>query len=147
MEASEETVAHMVILTLSPAFKNTIGLIPLLLQEERPTCASKSILLSTLSTLPKDPLGFSHLGMDGVWRNVDKDGNVISYRALSPEKIAEALNIFPGWMREKLEKKLEGVDGRNVTDAEQLMRPGKDPLPNFEEGRDVEGRSAFQPMQ
>ena len=50
-------------------------------------------------------------------------------------------------MREKLEKKLEGVDGRNVTDTEQLMRPGKDLLPNFEEGRDVEGRSAFQPMQ
>jgi hypothetical protein len=54
-------------------------------------------------------LGFSHLGMDGVWRNVDKDGNVISYRALSPEEIAKALSIFPGWMREKLEKRLEGV--------------------------------------
>jgi hypothetical protein len=38
--------------------------------------------------------------MDGEWRNVEKDGNVISYRALSPEEFAEALNIFPGWMRE-----------------------------------------------
>ncbi|KAF7114603.1 hypothetical protein CNMCM5793_009248 [Aspergillus hiratsukae] len=119
MEASEETAPQM---------------------SERPTRTDKSILLSTLRTLPKDPLGFSHLGMDGVWRNVDKVGNVISYRALSPEEIAEALNIFPGWMREKLEKKLEGVDGRDVTDMEQLMRPGKDLLPKFGEDEDVEGR-------
>jgi hypothetical protein len=83
-------------------------------------------------------LGFSHLGMDGVWRNVDKDGNVISYRALSPEEIAKALSIFPGWMREKLEKRLEGVDGRDVTDIEQLMRPGGDLLPRFEEDGDVD---------
>ncbi|RLL97721.1 hypothetical protein CFD26_107141 [Aspergillus turcosus] len=141
MEASEQAMAPTVLLILSPCFKDTLGLTPLLLQEERPTCASKSILLSTLSTLPKDPLGFSHLGMDGVWRNVDKDGNVISYRALSPDEIAEALNIFPGWLRDKFEKKLEGVDGRNVTDTEQLMRPGKDLLPNFKEDEDVEGRN------
>jgi hypothetical protein len=89
--------------------------------------------LSTLSSLPKDPLGFSHLGMDGVWRNFDKDRKVISYQALSPEEITETLNIFPGWMRKMIEKRLEGIDGRNVTDIEQLMHPGEDLMPKFEE--------------
>jgi hypothetical protein len=64
----------------------------------------------------------------------DTDGNVIGYRALRPDKIAEARNIIPGWMREKLEKRLEGVDGRNVTDTEQLMHPGEGLMPNFEDG-------------
>ncbi|CRG85676.1 hypothetical protein PISL3812_02707 [Talaromyces islandicus] len=102
---------------------------------ENPSCANNSALLSTLKSLPRDPsgLGFSHLGMDGVWRTFDRAGNVVSYLALSPEEIKEALNIFPKSFRENIEKRLDGVDGRNVTDIEQLLHPREDLLPKFEE--------------
>ncbi|RAH46595.1 uncharacterized protein BO95DRAFT_442109 [Aspergillus brunneoviolaceus CBS 621.78] len=100
---------------------------------EAPACANNSVLLTTLRALPKDPLGFSHLGMDGVWRNFGHDRNVISYRALSPEEIFEVPGIFPGWVRERIEKGLEGVDGRDVTDIEQLLHPREELLPKFED--------------
>lgn len=73
--------------------------------------------------------------MDGVWRNFGGDHNVVSYRALSPEEIAEVLDMFPERMRKKIEKKLEGVDGRDVTDAE-LLHPREEFMPRFEEGED-----------
>ncbi|OJK01316.1 hypothetical protein ASPACDRAFT_115958 [Aspergillus aculeatus ATCC 16872] len=99
---------------------------------EAPACANNSILLSTLRALPQDPLGFSHLGMDGVWRNFGHDRNVVSYRALSAEEISEVLD-FPGWMRQRVEKGLEEVDGRDVTDIEQLLDPSEELLPKYED--------------
>ncbi|RAK76590.1 uncharacterized protein BO72DRAFT_448835 [Aspergillus fijiensis CBS 313.89] len=100
---------------------------------EAPACANNSVSLTTLRALPKDPLGFSHLGMDGVWRNFSHDRSVVSYHVLSPEEISEVLGIFPGWVREKIEKGLEGVDGRDVTDIEQLLHPKEELLPKFED--------------
>ncbi|PYI15113.1 hypothetical protein BO99DRAFT_406163 [Aspergillus violaceofuscus CBS 115571] len=100
---------------------------------EGPACANNSVLLTTLRALPQDPLGFSHLGMDGVWRNWGQGRNVVSYRALSSEEISEVLGIFPGWMREKFEQGLEGVDGRDVMDIEQLLHPREELLPKFED--------------
>ncbi|QKX61683.1 uncharacterized protein TRUGW13939_08838 [Talaromyces rugulosus] len=71
--------------------------------------------------------------MDGVWRNFDGAKNVVSYQALSREEITEVLNVFPKSMRQNLAKKLEGVDGRDVMDIEQLLHPGKDLMPKFDE--------------
>jgi hypothetical protein len=102
---------------------------------ENPSCPNNSALLSALKSLPRDPsgLGFSHLGMDGVWRNFDGAGNVLSYRALNPEEIKEALEFFPKSVREKIEKELDGVDGRDVTDMEQLLQPREDLVTKLEE--------------
>lgn len=102
---------------------------------ESPSRANNSALLSTLKSLPRDPsgLGFSHLGMDGVWRNFDGAGNVVSYQALSPEEIKDALEFSPKSVREKIEKRLDGVDGRDVTDIEQLLHPREDLVTKFEE--------------
>ncbi|KAL3450836.1 hypothetical protein BJX65DRAFT_270191 [Aspergillus insuetus] len=103
------------------------------------TCTSKtepkSPLFHILDSLPQDPsgAGFSHLGMDGVWRNYDGNRKVISYRALSPKEIEDVLDIMPDWMREQLGERLEGVDGRIVTDAEHLVNPAPELRPKFED--------------
>ncbi|KAL4739560.1 hypothetical protein BDV11DRAFT_187401 [Aspergillus similis] len=97
---------------------------------------SRSALFRALDSLPEDTSGsgFSHLGMDGVWRNYDGNQKVISYRPLSPEEITEVLSAYPAWMREMLVNKLEGVDGRSVTDIEQLTNPASEVGPKFEDG-------------
>ncbi|KAL2837680.1 hypothetical protein BJX68DRAFT_249616 [Aspergillus pseudodeflectus] len=101
----------------------------------------KSALFRALDSLPGDTSGsgFSHLGTDGVWRNYDGNRKVISYRPLSPEEIAEVLAMYPAWMREMLESQLEGVDGRSVTDVEQLMNPASEVGPNFEDDGNEDG--------
>jgi hypothetical protein len=73
--------------------------------------------------------------MDGVWRTLDKDRNVLGYYVLNPQEVAEVLNTFPPENRERVEKELEGVDGRNVKDLEQLMHPREELLPLAEEHR------------
>ncbi|KAL3465583.1 hypothetical protein BJX64DRAFT_285515 [Aspergillus heterothallicus] len=101
-------------------------------------------LFRALDALPQDPVGvgFSHLGMDGAWRNHDGNGKVVSYRALSPGEIAEVLGDVSGSnARESCEGPGEGVDGRAVTDFEQLVNPPPSPkglallppasIPNF----------------
>ncbi|KAL3491469.1 hypothetical protein BJX62DRAFT_237230 [Aspergillus germanicus] len=103
------------------------------------TCSSNtepnSPLFRILDSLPQDPsgAGFSHLGMDGVWRNYDENQKVLSYRALSPEEIEEVLATMPDWMREQLGSRLEGVDGRTVTDVQHLMNLAPELQPNFED--------------
>jgi hypothetical protein len=77
--------------------------------------------------------------MDGVWRNYDGNRKVISYRPLSPEEIAEVLAMYPAWMREMLESQLEGVDGRSITDVEQLMNPASEVGPKFEDDGNEDG--------
>ncbi|KIW11771.1 hypothetical protein PV08_09043 [Exophiala spinifera] len=94
-------------------------------------CENRSSLLVALRALERDPSGegFSHLGTDGVWRNFGKDGKVFSYRALSPEEIKEVVGLFGGDTRSDLESKLDGVDGRDVKDADQLLHPGAEIAP------------------
>ncbi|KAJ0422994.1 hypothetical protein BJY00DRAFT_63089 [Aspergillus carlsbadensis] len=101
------------------------------------SCTPDTPLFRSLKALPQDPSGrgFSHLAMDGVWRTFDKDRNVIGYYVLNPEEIAEVLTTFPLEIRERVEKELEGVDGHNVADLEQLMNPSAELLPPAEEHR------------
>lgn len=68
------------------------------------------------------------LACDGVLRSYSSSGEVVDYRQLSPEEIDLALKsmegIFPSDHLEKTVEKMRGVDGRNVTDLEQLLHPG-----------------------
>ncbi|KAK5225338.1 hypothetical protein LTR99_008744 [Exophiala xenobiotica] len=95
------------------------------------SCGNQPVLLTELKALEKHPTGegFSHLGMDGVWREFDKDGKVWSYQTLSPEEIKEMVNVWPEDIRNFLEKELRGVDGRNVKDMAQLLHPDADIMP------------------
>jgi hypothetical protein len=78
--------------------------------------------------------------MDGIWRNYDGNRKVISYRALSPDEIAEVLDTMPEWLRTQLGSRLEGVDGRTITDVNQLVNPGPELRPKFEDdGEEVSG--------
>lgn len=90
-------------------------------------CASQKdpIIAAILNDLPTSPSGILNLGMDGVLRSFDGEDNVLGYRQLSPEEIARFHNILPKAMREewRLDQKYEGVDGRQVTDLEQLLHP------------------------
>jgi hypothetical protein len=72
--------------------------------------------------------------MDGVWRNYDGNRKVISYRALSLDRISEVLEEMPGWMREALGDRLEGVDGRRVT-GDDLTNPAPGLRPKFEDDK------------
>lgn len=107
---------------------------------------SKSALFRALDSLPEDTsgAGFSHLGMDGVWRNYDGNQKAISYRPLSPEEIAEVLATYPDWMREMLGKQLKAVDGRSVMDAEQLMNPASEAGPKFEDAEGEHGNDKIK---
>ncbi|KMK62601.1 hypothetical protein Y699_04984 [Aspergillus fumigatus Z5] len=72
--------------------------------------------------------GFTHLATDGVYRSFSSSGEVIDYKQSSPEEIAKMLEFFGKYMDpeafKEARKKFEGVDGRNVTDLEQLLHPG-----------------------
>lgn len=64
------------------------------------------------------------MGSDGVLRAFDSERKVVDYRQLSPEEIAVIIRSFPPDVRGDMEQQLHGVDGRNVTDLEQLfIRP------------------------
>ncbi|KAJ9251420.1 hypothetical protein DTO195F2_7809 [Paecilomyces variotii] len=74
---------------------------------------SRLHLLCIMESLRQDPDGFSGLGEDGVWRNFDKNGAVLSYRVLNSKEVAGFLDMFPRKTREH---------GKDVMDdIEQLM--------------------------
>jgi hypothetical protein len=58
---------------------------------------------------------------------------VVDYKQLSPAEIAMMLEFFEKHMHseslQESKKKFEGVDGRNVTDLEQLLHPGPELRP------------------
>jgi hypothetical protein len=68
-----------------------------------------------------------------VYRSFSSSGEVIDYKQLSPEEIEKMLEFFGKHIDkeafEKGRKKFEGVDGRNVTDLEQLLHPGQEIRP------------------
>jgi len=78
--------------------------------------------------------------MDGVWRNFGKDGKVFSYRTLSPEEIKEVVGLFGESIQSRLKNRLEGVDGRDVKDMEQLLHPGAEIMPPLSDSEDLECR-------
>lgn len=77
--------------------------------------------------------GFCHLASDGVYRSFSSSGEVVDYKQLSPAEITTMLEFFGKHIdsesSEKAKKKFHGVDGRNVTDLEQLLHPGPELRP------------------
>ncbi|KAJ5993133.1 hypothetical protein N7451_008857 [Penicillium sp. IBT 35674x] len=72
--------------------------------------------------------GISHLAGDGVYRSFSSGGEVVDYKQLSPAEITLMVEFigkhFDSETYEKAKKKFHGVDGRIVTDSEQLLHPG-----------------------
>jgi hypothetical protein len=68
-----------------------------------------------------------------VIRSFSSSGEVIDYKQLSPAEIAKVLEFFGKYMDseafKKTKPKFDGVDGRNVTDLEQLLHPGPEIRP------------------
>jgi hypothetical protein len=59
---------------------------------------------------------------------------VVDYKQLSPTEITKMLEFFEKHTHnsesfQESRKKFEGVDGRNVTDLEQLLHPGREIRP------------------
>lgn len=65
--------------------------------------------------------------MDGVYRSYDSKGEVVDYRKLSPEEISAMLTFqskhYSTEQNQTLLEKFRGVDGRIVTDEQQLLHP------------------------
>jgi hypothetical protein len=65
--------------------------------------------------------------MDGVYRSYDSKGEVVDYRKLSPEEISDMLSFqsphYSAEQNQTLLEKFRGVDGRIVTDEQQLLYP------------------------
>jgi len=74
--------------------------------------------------------GISQLATDGVYRSFSSTGEVVDYKQMSPAEITKMLEWFGKYVdsktSEEAKKKFHGVDGRNVTDLEQLLHPGQE---------------------
>jgi hypothetical protein len=83
-------------------------------------------VLRSLRSSPSNE-GFSHLATDGVYRSFSSKGEVVDYRKLSPEEMSMMLSYHSErYSTEQIQMALEkfhGVDGRTVTDLEQLLHP------------------------
>ena len=83
-------------------------------------------VLRSLRSSPSNE-GFSHLATDGVYRSFDSKGEVVDYRKLSPEEISMMLSYhserYSAEPNQMALEKFHGVDGRTVTDLEQLLHP------------------------
>ena len=77
--------------------------------------------------------GFLHLGGDGVFRSFNSHREVIDYKQLSPEQIELVVKstkeLIDAESFKKLDEKMQGVDGRDVIDVEQLLHPGPEGRP------------------
>lgn len=77
----------------------------------------------------KDPNGIYHIGDDGVVRSFDANAKVIDFVPLSPEDLADAIELVPDdvpgkheW-RKHLKEVWTGVDGRKVEEHAMLFPP------------------------
>ncbi|KAI5254655.1 hypothetical protein E4T42_02236 [Aureobasidium subglaciale] len=72
--------------------------------------------------------GFHHLGIDGVLRSFNSKREVVDYNQLSPGEVDDVVRGFKGLIDDEkfaeLEQKFKGVDGRKVTNEEDLLHPG-----------------------
>lgn len=77
--------------------------------------------------------GFTHLASYGVFRSFSSSGEVVDYKQLSPAEITPILEFWGKYVdsevSEKAKKKFHGLDGRNVTDLEQMLHPGPELRP------------------
>ncbi|KEQ84692.1 hypothetical protein M438DRAFT_344953 [Aureobasidium pullulans EXF-150] len=72
--------------------------------------------------------GFHHLGIDGVLRSFNSKREVVDYNQLSPGEVDDVVRGYKGLIDNKkfaeLEQKFRGVDGRKVTNEEDLLHLG-----------------------
>lgn len=80
-----------------------------------------------MAALGKHDQGIVHLGDDGVLRSFAPNGTVLEYVKLSTNQIQQMLDSHG--RTDHLTEVYDGVDGREVTDLEQLTNPGEHLLP------------------
>ncbi|GKZ27199.1 hypothetical protein AbraIFM66951_005118 [Aspergillus brasiliensis] len=83
-----------------------------------------------INNTPQAPNGVLFLGNDGVLRSVDASNRVVSYQQLSPQQISQYIQNLPQRDAARLQRVFQGVDGRDVTDLDQLLTPDDDQLPS-----------------
>lgn len=79
--------------------------------------------------MEKHDQGIVHLGDDGVLRSFGPNGTVLEYVKLSTNQIQQMLDRHG--RNDHFTEVFDGVDGRAVTDLEQLTNPGEHLLPQF----------------
>ncbi|EHA21065.1 hypothetical protein ASPNIDRAFT_137717, partial [Aspergillus niger ATCC 1015] len=82
-----------------------------------------------INNIPQSPNGVLYLGSDGVLRSVDAANRVVSYQQLSPQQISQYIQNLPQRDAARLQRVFQDVDGRDVTDLDQLLNPDSDQLP------------------
>lgn len=95
-----------------------------------------------------DPKGIFQLGDDGVLRSYDGDGTVIDWRQLDPDQIKRAYDAHNNRGGQFLRRSPQNiVDGRDVVDIDQILRPrqnildsefGTSPVSSSEDSTDGE---------
>ncbi|KAG9780209.1 hypothetical protein KCU88_g3775, partial [Aureobasidium melanogenum] len=95
-----------------------------------------------------DPKGIFQLGDDGVLRSYDGDGTVIDWRQLDPDQIKRAYDAHNNRGGQFLRRSPQNiVDGRDVVDIDQILRPrqnildsefGTSPVSSSEDSTDAE---------
>ncbi|GLA89597.1 hypothetical protein AtubIFM56815_004081 [Aspergillus tubingensis] len=83
-----------------------------------------------INNIPQSPNGVLFLGNDGVLRSVDAANRVVSYQQLSPQQISQYIQNLPQREASRIQRVFQGVDGREVTDLDQLLNPDSDQLPS-----------------
>ena len=93
--------------------------------------------------------GFHHLGDDGVLRSYSSQGVVRDYKCLSPDEIAAVIATtsasIPQEEAEKIAKIMEGVDGRAVSDINQILNPPPEIRPPVAPAREEHTRGQNRP--
>ena len=81
-----------------------------------------------------------HLGRDGVLRSFNSRREVVDYKQLSPEEITDVNSRldFDSKLQQHVTEVMQGVDGRKVTDLKELLQPGPEIMPRFDNGTQVE---------
>ena len=77
--------------------------------------------------MAKHDQGITHLGDDGVLRSFAPNGTVLEYVKLSANQIQQLVDSHG--RNDHFTEVFDGVDGREVTDLEQLTNPGEHLLP------------------
>ncbi|PYH93846.1 hypothetical protein BO71DRAFT_450454 [Aspergillus ellipticus CBS 707.79] len=93
-----------------------------------------------INNLPQDPNGLIQLGTDGVLRSLDAENQVMAYFPLDPQQIQDFNANFPQSQQASLTQTFDGVDGRDVTDRNQIYNPDQDMLPAMQ--RQASGTNA-----
>ncbi|RAH54501.1 hypothetical protein BO85DRAFT_522861 [Aspergillus piperis CBS 112811] len=94
------------------------------------TSNSTQNVTDIINNIPQSPNGVLFLGNDGVLRSVDAANRVVSYQQLSPQQISQYIQNLPQRDVARLQSGFQGVDGREVTDLDQLLYPDSDQLPS-----------------